>query len=191
MLAARSGRLARASKQHYRAAPIQVVLAVHLSIPACWLLVLAATPIHPCSIIGLQHSSGRAGCSYWQRHSYIDATLLGCSTLQAVLAARSGSSTHTLQAALLGCMQHSSSRAGCSMLIQALLAARTNICARTLVQHEWAAALFTPCWRLVFNTTHTLMQTAKLACYISHFVLAEQRSSPGTLILFQLAGCSY
>ena len=68
---------------------------VHLSIPACWLLVLAAAPIHPCSIIGLQHSSSRAGCSYWQRHSYIDATLLGYSTLQAVLAARSGSSTHT------------------------------------------------------------------------------------------------
>jgi hypothetical protein len=40
---------------------------VHLSIPARWLLVLATAPIHRCSIIGLQHFLGRAGCSYWQR----------------------------------------------------------------------------------------------------------------------------
>ena len=117
----------------------------------CWLLVVAAALIHhaakltwytdlfqhagcsfssntmhPCSIIGLQHFLGRAGClywqwrscelcwllvlaatlmklawytdlfqlagcSYWQQHPYIHATLLGCSTFWVVLAARIGS----------------------------------------------------------------------------------------------------
>ena len=71
--------------QHYWAAAL---------FKPCWLLVVAAALIHRCDIIGLHAALFKSCwllCSYkpvLHPRSYIGAALLGCSTLQAVLAAR-------------------------------------------------------------------------------------------------------
>ena len=51
----------------------------------CWLLVLAATLIHRCSIVRLQRSSCRGGCSQWQTRSCIKAARSGDAHLKVTI----------------------------------------------------------------------------------------------------------
>ena len=102
----------------------------------------------------MQHSSSRAGCSMLIQarttSALIGAALLGCSTLQTVLAAR--------------IQQHPYIGSGHTFVLPAHVGSST----RTSMQHFWAAALFN-CAGCSFLAAAPIR-------------LPQQRSSPGTLI---------
>ena len=101
---------ARSRQQHTYVCPSSGARLVHLSIPACRLLVLAKAP---CIQAALLHGStfgvvlaARISSGAHARCVPACMALLGCSTLQVVLAARSGSNACTsyAHASLAGCL---------------------------------------------------------------------------------------